>query len=298
VSGDGLFHEFLNGAAKRPDFNDFVKKIPFGIIPGGSGNGLAATLQCPNPLTAAFTICKGGKRQMDIAQTWQEDSSRWIFLTVAWGMIADADVGSEGWRWMGPTLRYLAAPAYRVLKRRRYSGRLWMLPCDEEQGENEKIQQWPEFGEIQPPLPSNPPSTQKAKVGEKEWFDYLPDEVEREVDGKKWRVIEGDFTMVTASLVQSIAIDCMAAPFSKLDDGAIDIVYTTDADASKIDLISFLLTLDAKEVDLSSVRYRKAKAFMLESLAEKGRFALDGELTSYTPIRCEVVPRFLTVLAP
>ena len=47
----------------------------------------------------------------------------------------------------------------------------------------------------------------------------------------------------------------------------------------------FCFFRDSKTVDLSSVRYRKAKAFMLESCSEKGRFALDGELTSYEPIR-------------
>ena len=34
VSGDGLFHEFLNGAASRDDFLDFVKAVTVGIIPG------------------------------------------------------------------------------------------------------------------------------------------------------------------------------------------------------------------------------------------------------------------------
>ena len=148
--------------------------------------------------------------------------------------------------------------------------------------------------------------------------------------------------MVTASLVHSIAVGSkvssfssspfslsltlhpplQAAPHAKLDDGAIDIVYTTD-DASKVDLAGYLLSLfafcdiflkliprqltsffpslsspfsyfhrDSEEVDLSCVRYRKAKAFMLESCSDKGRFALDGELTSYEPIRYESFSQF------
>ena len=48
------------------------------------------------------------------------------------------DVGSEGWRWMGPTLRYLLSPAYRILKGRKYNGRLWYLaPSDGGEGEKE-----------------------------------------------------------------------------------------------------------------------------------------------------------------
>jgi hypothetical protein len=48
--------------------------------------------------------------------------------------------------------------------------------------------------------------------------------------------------------------------------------------------------------DLSIIKYRKAVAFALESFSEKGRFAADGELIRYDPIRCVVVPRHVTIL--
>ena len=48
--------------------------------------------------------------------------------------------------------------------------------------------------------------------------------------------------------------------------------------------------------DLSVIKYRKAIAFSLESFADKGRFALDGELTRYDPIRCVVVPRYISII--
>ena len=47
-------------------------------------------------------------------------------------MIADLDLGSEGWRWMGPSIRYLLAPVYRLAKKRKYPGRLWYLPAESE----------------------------------------------------------------------------------------------------------------------------------------------------------------------
>jgi sphingosine kinase len=34
ISGDGLFHEILNGLVSRPDWQQAIK-IPVGIIPGG-----------------------------------------------------------------------------------------------------------------------------------------------------------------------------------------------------------------------------------------------------------------------
>ena len=43
ISGDGLVHEVVNGLAQRPDWDE-ISKIPFGIIPGGSGNALNCSI--------------------------------------------------------------------------------------------------------------------------------------------------------------------------------------------------------------------------------------------------------------
>ena len=40
VSGDGLLYEVINGLMQRDDWVETIK-IPLGVIPGGSGNGLA-----------------------------------------------------------------------------------------------------------------------------------------------------------------------------------------------------------------------------------------------------------------
>ena len=41
VGGDGSFYEVLNGIFARPDWRDVFQKVPLGIIPSGSGNGLS-----------------------------------------------------------------------------------------------------------------------------------------------------------------------------------------------------------------------------------------------------------------
>lgn len=43
VSGDGLLYELFNGLMARDDWQQAIK-LPVGIIPGGSGNGLAAAI--------------------------------------------------------------------------------------------------------------------------------------------------------------------------------------------------------------------------------------------------------------
>lgn len=44
VGGDGIYYEVINGLLERPDWEMAVKTVPIGIIPCGSGNGLAKTI--------------------------------------------------------------------------------------------------------------------------------------------------------------------------------------------------------------------------------------------------------------
>jgi sphingosine kinase len=48
----------VNAILRRPDWKEAVK-VPLGIIPSGSGNGLAASISCYTPTQAAFAIVKG-----------------------------------------------------------------------------------------------------------------------------------------------------------------------------------------------------------------------------------------------
>lgn len=44
VGGDGIFFEVLNGLFERPDWERAIDELALGIIPCGSGNGLARTM--------------------------------------------------------------------------------------------------------------------------------------------------------------------------------------------------------------------------------------------------------------
>jgi len=59
VSGDGLLHEVIQGLMQRPDAAEAIRRVHLGVIPAGSGNGLAAALGALDPLAAAFNIAKG-----------------------------------------------------------------------------------------------------------------------------------------------------------------------------------------------------------------------------------------------
>lgn len=44
VGGDGIYYEVINGLFERSDWERAVEELPIGIIPCGSGNGLARTI--------------------------------------------------------------------------------------------------------------------------------------------------------------------------------------------------------------------------------------------------------------
>ncbi|CAB1334400.1 unnamed protein product [Coregonus sp. 'balchen'] len=75
VSGDGLLHEVINGLMERPDW-ELAIKIPVGILPCGSGNALAGSinhhagydmcLREPLLINCCFQLCRGGVKPMDL----------------------------------------------------------------------------------------------------------------------------------------------------------------------------------------------------------------------------------------
>lgn len=74
--GDGIYYEVINGIMEREDWDDVFQNIPIGIIPCGSGNGLARSIAHiysepyePKPiLNAAITTAKGKTAWMDLVR--------------------------------------------------------------------------------------------------------------------------------------------------------------------------------------------------------------------------------------
>ncbi|KAJ2158115.1 Sphingosine kinase 1 [Coemansia sp. RSA 552] len=145
VSGDGLLHEILNGLLLRPDWSKY-RNIPLGIIPTGTGNGLAKSLDCIWPEQAAVAIVKAQKRPIDImCATLASGHVEYCFLSMTWGLIADIDIESERMRWAGPARLDLYG-TIRLMNLRYYGGRLHYLPAtvepdseDNQESSKEKV---------------------------------------------------------------------------------------------------------------------------------------------------------------
>jgi diacylglycerol kinase family enzyme len=68
------------------DWKQATNKLTLGVIPAGTGNGLAFSLQV-NHFGAARNIIKGYNRPMDLNRVKQDNLDLWSFLSVQWALV-------------------------------------------------------------------------------------------------------------------------------------------------------------------------------------------------------------------
>lgn len=105
VGGDGLLNQLLHGIMRRADAKR-VLTIPLGLIPAGSQNALAISVNgFITPEEHTFNIIRGETKGLDIIDAYNQDTDEhnYALITVALGMIGDILEESENHRWMGPT---------------------------------------------------------------------------------------------------------------------------------------------------------------------------------------------------
>ncbi len=119
IGGDGTMHEVVNGMLTRAD----KKKIPIGLITGGTGNSFMHDLDCLDPIIAAKRIVTGRLRPMDIAEVRAADDIIYGFNIVGWGLPTDINALAEKLRWLKGQ-RYNIASVIEVLKNKRRLARI------------------------------------------------------------------------------------------------------------------------------------------------------------------------------
>ena len=112
IGGDGTMYEIINGMLNRED----KKKIPIGLITGGTGNSFMHDLNCLDPIEAAKRITSRRIRPIDIAKVkYGNNKILYSFNIVGWGVATDANRRAENLRWLGE-IRYNIAAIIEVLK--------------------------------------------------------------------------------------------------------------------------------------------------------------------------------------
>jgi len=131
VGGDGTIHDVIAGLMSRSDWQTAIR-TPIGIIPGGTGNGLSKSLlesarESYDPLNAAWLIIKGKQQTLDLARVIQNQNEYHSFLSLAWGLISDADIESEKLKFLG-AWRFDLYALMLICSLRTYKGRFSFIP--------------------------------------------------------------------------------------------------------------------------------------------------------------------------
>ncbi|MBA0836718.1 hypothetical protein Goarm_008913, partial [Gossypium armourianum] len=179
VSGDGILVEVINGLLEREDWSDAIK-TPIGMVPAGTGNGMVKSL-----LDSAGEICSPSN----------------AILAVIRGLIADIDIESEKYRWMG-SARIDFYALQRITYLRHYNGRVSFVPAPgfEEYGEQTSYS-----GE-----PSCETSTSQQESLNMQQPGYLGSDVK--LENMHWRTISGPFVSIWLHNVPWGSEDVLAAP--------------------------------------------------------------------------------------
>ncbi|XP_055343587.1 sphingosine kinase 2-like [Paramacrobiotus metropolitanus] len=284
VAGDGLVHEALNGLMMRPDWAEAVR-IPIGHIPGGSGNALAASIHeaSGEPFRTEFVkhsallLAKSVPTPLDIVYLETPWYSRYGFLSVCWGLIADIDIESEKYRNLGET-RFTVQAVQRITDLRTYSGVLSYLPADS-----------PASGDA--PAPHSYLSDAHLPKPSTDLLVPLSEPV-----SSTWTTIDGDFITVCLVVISRLAASSAGIPWAKLNDG-LGYLFWIKAGAPKMAVTSFLLNMDSgSHLANSHVQKVAVRAFRLEPREKDGILTIDGEKVQYGSIQGQMLPSLATVL--
>ncbi|XP_050369476.1 sphingosine kinase 1 isoform X1 [Argentina anserina] len=277
VSGDGILVEVVNGLLEREDWDTAIK-MPLGVVPAGTGNGMAKSLldSVGEPCkvsNAVLSIIRGHKRSLDVSTIWQGKTKFFSVLMLAWGLVADIDIESEKYRWMG-SARLDFYAIQRIVHLRQYNGSISFVPAPGFEGFGEPTS-YKDGGEST----NSDPSQEKPVKVQKLVYEG-PD---INLENMNWRTISGPFVSVWLHNVPWGGEDTKAAPDAKFSDGYLDVIIMKAC--PKLSLLSLLTELSTGgHVKSPYVQYFKAKAFVLEPGAraedpmKEGIVDSDGEV--------------------
>ncbi|XP_025877367.1 sphingosine kinase 2 isoform X3 [Oryza sativa Japonica Group] len=197
----------VNGILQRMDWEEAMK-IPIGVVPAGTGNGMAKSLlhsasktySVPN---AVFAIIRGYSQSLDVCTIVQGRKKFFSVLNMTWGLVADIDIESEKYRWMG-SARFDFYALVRIMNLRKYYGSIQYVPAPGYEAYGDVVKQV-----------ENCTVECQEQIG-KSLCSYQGPSVE--FQGSEWRSLDGPFVSIWINNVQWAAESIMAAPGAKIHD--------------------------------------------------------------------------------
>jgi sphingosine kinase len=279
IGGDGTVYEVINGLMNRSDWKTAIR-TPLGIISGGTGNGLSKTIlaisgEPYDPISSAFLIAKGKTRPLDIADITQKNRHYYSFLSLAWGLVSDVDLGSDRLRWIGSLKNDIYALLL-IWRLRRYRGKLFV------------------FVDPENSLKACQPLELCEACQKKNQSTNLPSATESLPS--TWQVIEGEFILLWAMNIVWAAHNIKTAPYAHFSNGMMDILVLRGGLTRWQVLQAFLKTATGNHITLPYVEYYQVKGFRLEPVTQGGSLAIDGEAVNYSPLQMEILPGLARII--
>uniref|UniRef100_A0A336LSK5 CSON003222 protein n=1 Tax=Culicoides sonorensis TaxID=179676 RepID=A0A336LSK5_CULSO len=272
IGGDGLFFEVINGVFERPDYKNIVNRIYFGIIPAGSGNGLAKTIshrfseyldETP-VLSSTISMVNGSVAPMDLVRIETKHENMYSSLACGWGFIANIDILSEKIRYVG-YLRFTLWSLKNIITLPKYHGKVSYLPINDDN--QQRSQSY--LTSLNSPVPSD------------------------------WIIIEDEFVMVHPTYQTHLSTDCYFCPQSKLDDGIIWLLIIRGG-ITRSELTTFLIGMSngthLPKNNNKKIQMIPCRAFRIEPSDTEGIITVDGEKIKYGPIQGEIIPSSIKVI--
>ncbi|XP_047069905.1 sphingosine kinase 1-like [Lolium rigidum] len=277
VSGDGILVEVVNGLLQRDDWSTAIK-VPVGIVPAGTGNGMVQALlhSAGEPFSmsnAVFAIIRGHKRALDVTSVVQGKTRFFSVMMLTWGLVADIDIESEKFRWMG-SARIDFYSLLRVVNLRRYNGRILFVPAPGYERFGDPVEQTTSY---KSDGASNTMEEGTSNVCNDVTCTYSGPSVD-EAD-LKWRSLNGPFVNAWISNIAFASEGVMIAPQAQFADGYLDAAIIKDCPRS-VALGLLLRMKDGSYIESPYVEYFKVKALRIEPGLRVGSSTIGGIIDS------------------
>ncbi|KAJ6491464.1 ATP-NAD kinase-like domain-containing protein [Mycena vulgaris] len=302
VSGDGIVNELINGLASRPDAVTALR-MPIAPIPAGSGNALSVNIMGPVKVLdvayAALNAIKGQPIPLDICSVTQGDTRIYSFLSQAFGLIADLDLGTEWIRWVGG-IRFVLGYLYGVLTGRRYEVEITLKIV-----ESDKRVMIEDYNSHQQSLE---PSTE-GKVTATDVrmpplafgttdspfpLGVVHDRLEAPL-APGWHTFRTPVQFICAGKLPWLSRDSMMLPLAK-NDGLIDVVLVPPRSA-----MDSIKSIDGQEegrfIRAPACYYYKVEAYRCTPFERSGYISIDGESIPHKTFQVENHPRLARIMS-
>jgi len=295
VSGDGVIHEVINGFLQRPDAREAIRKLPLGVIPGGTGNALSVSLLGEkagfDPQYTALQVIKGKPMAFDLCSVTYDDHRYFSFLSQNYGITAYADLATEHMRWMGDS-RTVVGLMQQIFGKQTYAMEAAMDVVEADKSQLAKNYR------------SAYNKTEVPKTAADEYIDgQVVDTIPplSEPVPKDWTIIKDDISVFLTSKVPWLARGMLTHPYCMPNDGLLDMMLIKKGASIGSQLAVFGEVDKGTHVGNKIVDYYKVKAFRLTPITKDPKkanyVAIDGEHAPAKPFQVEVHPSLGFVLS-